>query len=113
MSHRAPSFLNSPRTEASGSRGQYNCDYHDDDDYDRDMEIEDDSLSHHPSNQGGFNEPEGSPPRSQFGAAGTLQGGQSVRRPPGPPGPGDQGSKVPEGISKLKHSDLFESILNP
>ena len=97
MSHRAPSFLASPRTEASGSRGQYNCDYHDDS-YDRDLEVEDDNLSHHPSNQGGFNEPEGSPPRSQFGAAGTLQGGQSVRRPPGPPGPGDQGSRFPEAI---------------
>ena len=88
MSHRAPSFLASPCTEASGSRGQYNCDYHDND-YDRDLEVEDDNLSHHPSNQGGFNEPEGSPPRSQFSAAGTMQGSHSVRRPPVPLGPGD------------------------
>ena len=59
MSHRVPDFLSSPLTRqsvASGSRGHHNRDYHDDDDYDRDMEVEDDSLSHHPSNQGGFNE---------------------------------------------------------
>ena len=70
------------------------------------MEVKDDNYSHHPTNQGG------TPPRSQLGAAGTSQGDQSVRRPPGPPGPGDPVSKAPEGIATLKPSDPFESILN-
>ena len=105
MSHRAPSFLGSPRTTASGSRGQYKRDYQDNN-YEP-LEVEDDNYSHHPSNQGG------TPPRSQLGAAGTSQGDQSVRRPPGPPGPGDPVSKAPEGIATLKPSDPFESILNP
>ena len=90
MTHRASSFLGSPYTTVSGAINQYNHDYQDDD-Y-KPLEVEDDNLSHHPFNQGGFNELEGCPPRSQFGAAGTTQGSQSVRRPPSPPAPGNQGS---------------------
>ena len=71
------------------------------------MEVEDDNLSHHPFNQGG------SPPRSHFGAAGTSQGDQSVRRPPSPPGPGDPVSRAPEGIATLTPIDPFACIMNP
>ena len=90
MSHRVPDFLSSPLTRqsvASGSRGHHSCDYHDDGDYDRDMEVDDDVASRHPSNQSRFEELN-SLLRSEAGLIGTVQGGQSVKRPLGPPGPG-------------------------
>ena len=77
---------------------------------DRDMDVDDDVTSCHPSNQSRFEELN-SLLKSQIDAIGTVQKGHSVKRPLVPPGPGDHGSKVPEGITTLKpSSDPFGSI---
>ena len=113
MSHREVDFLSSPYTlhsVASGPRSHHSCDHHNDGGYDRDMEVNDDVASYHPSNQSRFNELD-SPLRSQIDAVGTMQGGQSVKRPLVPPGLGDHGSKIPEGITTLMPSSApFGSI---
>ena len=103
MAHRAPSFLGSPHTMASGSRGQYN---HDQDDYDQ-LEVEDDDYDPPPSHQGD------TPPRNNLGAQGTSHGAQSVRRPPGPPGPQDPVPGTPEGIVTLTPVGPFAIIWSP
>ena len=103
MAHRAPSFLGSPRTMASGSRGQYD---HDQDDYNQ-LEVEDDDYNPPPSHQGD------TPPRNTLGAQGTSHGAQSVRRPPGPPGPQDPVPRTPEGIATLMPVGPFASIRSP
>ena len=91
MSHREIDFLSSPPTDrqslASVSRSHHSCDHHNNGGYDRDMEVDDDVASHHPSNQSRFEELN-SLLRSEAGLIGTVQGGQSVKRPLGPPGPG-------------------------
>ena len=51
------------------------------------MDVDADVASHHPSNQSRFEELN-SLLRSEAGLIGTVQGGQSVKRPLGPPGPG-------------------------
>ena len=72
--------------------------------------MDDDVASCHPSNQSRFNELD-SPLRSQIDTVGTMQGGHFIKRPLVPPGLGDHGSKVPEGIATLKpSSDPFGSI---
>ena len=72
--------------------------------------MDDDVASHHPSRQNRFVELN-SPPKSQAGNGGTNQGGHTEERPRAPPGPGDHGSKVPEGIETLKPcSDPFEGM---
>ena len=72
MAHKAPSFLGSPSTMASGSRGQYNNRFQELDD--NEMEIEDDNDP--PLSTQGV-----TPPREPE----TSRGDTSVRRPPGPP----------------------------
>ena len=115
MSHREIDFLSSPPTDrqslASVSRSHHSCDHHNNGGYDRDMEVDDDVASHHPSNQSRFEELN-SLLRSEAGLIGTVQGGQSVKRPLGPPGPGDHGSRVQEGIVTLKPSDPFGGIID-
>ena len=115
MSGREIPFLSSPCTDnqsmASGLRSHYSCDHHSSGGSDRDMDVDDDIASCHPSNQSRFEELN-SPLRSQAGLIGTVQGGQSVKRPLGPPGPGDHGSRVQEGIVTLKPSDPFEGIID-
>ena len=98
---------------ASGSRSHRIHDYHDSGGSDRDnMEDEDDANSHHPSRQSRFVELN-SPLKSQAGNDGTNQGGYTEQRPQAPPGPGDHGSKVPEGIETFKsHSKPFEGIVD-
>ena len=90
-SHRDLDFLSSPRTlcqsVASGSRSHYSCDRHNVGGSNRDKDVDDDVASHHPSNQSRFEELN-SLLRSEAGLIGTVQGGQSVKRPLGPPGPG-------------------------
>ena len=76
------------------------------------MDVDDDVASHHPSNQSRFEELN-SLLRSEAGLIGTVQGGQSVKRPLGPPGPGDHGSRVQEGIVTLKPNDPFGVLLTP
>ena len=72
------------------------------------MDVDDNIRSHHPSRQSKFRESD-SPLKSQAGIVGTYQGGLTEDRPHTPPGPGDQGSKVPEGQETLKsRGDLFE-----
>ena len=115
MSVRDIPFLSSPCTDnqsmASGSRSHYSRDHHSSGGSDRDMDVDDDVASHHPSNQSRFEELN-SLLRSEAGLIGTVQGGQSVKRPLGPPGPGDHGSRVQEGIVTLKPSDPFEGIID-
>ena len=105
MAHRAPSFLGSPHTSVSGTRNQYDCNYQDDDN--EVLEVEDDNISHPPSNQGDTS------PRDQLGAQGPSHGAQSVRRPPGPPGPQDSVPRTPEGITTLTPANLFACVQNP
>ena len=66
MARRAPSFLGSPRTLVSGTRDQYDGNYQDDDN--KVLEVEDDNISHPPSNQGDTR------PSDQLGAQGTSHG---------------------------------------
>ena len=72
---------------ASGSRSHYSRDHHSSGGSDRDRDVDDDVASRHPSNQSRFEELN-SLLRSEAGLIGTVQGGQSVKRPLGPPGPG-------------------------
>ena len=65
------------------------------------MDVDDDVRSHHPSRKSRFRELD-SPLKSQAVIVVTYQGGHTEERPSAPPGPGDHGSKVPEGIAKLK-----------
>ena len=115
MSVRDIPFLSSPCTDnqsmASGLRSHYSCDHHSSGGSNRDMDVDDDIASCHPSNQSRFEELN-SLLRSQAGLIGTVQGGQSVKRPLGPPGPGDHGSRVQEGIVTLKPSYPFEGIID-
>ena len=115
MSVRDIPFLSSPCTDnqsmASGLRSHYSCDHHSSGGSDRDMDVDDDVASCHPSNQSRFEELN-SLLRSQAGLIGTVQGGQSVKRPLGPPGPGDHGSRVQEGIVTFKPSYPFEGIID-
>ena len=108
-------FLSRPCTlrqsVTSGSGSHYSHDHHNDGGYDRDIEVDDNIASRHPSNQSRFEELN-SPLRSQAGLIGTVQGGQSVKSPLGPPGPGDHGSRVQEGIVTLKPSDPFDGIID-
>ena len=95
---------------ASRSRSHYSCDHHSVTGSDRDMDVDNDVARLHPSNQSRLEELN-SPLRSQACLIGTVQGGHSVKRPLGPPGPGDHGSRVQGGIVTLKpSSDPFESI---
>ena len=107
-------FLSSPHTlrqsVASGSGSYYSRDYLSNGGSNRDMDVDDDVASYHPSRQSRFEELN-SPLRSQAGIVGIEQGGHTVKRPLGPPGPGDHGSRVQEGIVTLKpRSDPFEGI---
>ena len=108
-------FLSSPhplrQSVASRSRSHYGHDHHKKGGSDRDMDVDDDVASCHPSRKSRFKELD-SPLRSQAGLIGTVQGGHSVKRPLGPPGPGGHGSRVQEGIVTLKPSDPFDSIID-
>ena len=115
MSHREVEFLSSLHTDcqslASVSRSHQSHDHHNDGGSDRDTDVDDEVASCHPSRQSRFEELN-SLLRSQACLIGTVQGGQSVKRPLGPPGPGDHGSRVQEGIVTLKPSDPFEGIID-
>ena len=107
-------FLSSPHTEREAScRSLYSRDNHFGGGSNRDMDEDDDIASCHPSRQSRFKELD-SPLRSQASIVGTIQGGHTEKRPPGPPGPkGDHASMVPEGIATLKpRSDPFEGIVD-
>ena len=66
------------------------------------MDEDDDVASRHPSRQSRFKELD-SPLRSQASIVGTIQGGHTEKRPPGPPGrKGDHASMIPEGKATLK-----------
>ena len=71
--------------------------------------MDDDVASCHPFNQSRFEELNS---LLRSGLIGTVQGGQSVKRPLGPPRPGDHGSRVQEGIVTLKPSDPFGGIID-
>ena len=96
--NRAPSFIGSPSTTASGSRGQYNNHFQELED--EDMEFEDDNDPP-PSTRGV------TPPREPE----TSHGYTSVRTPPGPPlhqdivSPGAQ-----QGIIALKPANPFACL---
>ena len=114
MSHREVDFLSSPHTTdrqslASVSRSHHSCCHPNDGGYDRDMEVDDDVASHHPSNQSRFEELN-SPLRSQIDAIRTMQGGHSVKRPLVPPGPGDHGSRVPECVKLIGKSTMLSLV---
>ena len=113
-SRRELDFLSSPCTScqsvALGSRSHYSYDSHNGGGSNRDMNVDDEVASCHPSRKSRFKELD-SPLRSQAGIVGTNQGGHTEERPLGPPGPGDHGSRVQEGIVTLKPcSDPFEGI---
>ena len=97
--HHAPSFIGSPSTTASGSRGQYNNRFKELED--EEMEYEDENPP--PSTRGVR------PPREPE----TSHGDTSVRRPPGPPL--QQGTFVSpgahRGIVALKPANPFDCLL--
>ena len=99
MNGRAPSFIGSPNTSASGSRGQYfNCIHELDD---KQAEIEDDN-DQPLSTQGD------TPPWAQ------PETPQSVRSPSDPPGPQDFViPRAPQGIATLEPVNPFATIQNP
>ena len=114
-------FLSSPHTvewEAS-QRSEYSCDnirsYLGGQSDRRDMDVEDDLLSHPPSRAGnGFEQ--GSPRRSHHSDINrTPQRNHTERRPPSPPGPPkDLVPVVPGGSQTLKpQNNPFKTVENP
>ena len=97
---RAPSFIGSPSTTASGSRGQYN---------NRFQELEDEEMEYEDDNDPPPSTRGVTPPREPE----MTHGDKSVRRPLGPPLTQDIVSPgALQGILTLKPADPFATITN-